>query len=379
LRPAEVASLEQPFEAPALESDRLDGLVKLREQMMQALPRPQPEPPLQEVTLGSMPDAASGPSSAHAKAGDDLIGTRSVPFGQPRSYNNVSLSPNNARASVTFVDPVAGARDIWLVDTVNGSPTRFTFHAADENTAIWSPDGLRIVFNSNRGGHFDLYEKPSNLAGPEALLFADDSEKYPLSWSSDGRYVLFQSASGGEDSGVHVWVLPLFGDRKPFRLLQGAEIDGHAQFSPDGRWVAYAMASVSRTAPRNLDQSGRPEVFVSQFPGAVGQWQISIGGGTQPRWSPDGKEIYYLGVDARVMAVPVAMRRGALEAGTARPLFALFLPAQPGPASGRIGRQPLFSYDVGRDSQRFLVRTILQETAPITLVANWPALLTEPR
>jgi hypothetical protein len=85
LRPAEVASLEQPYEAPELESDRLDGLVKLREQMMQALPRPQPEPapepPLQEVTLGSMPDAASGPSSAHAKAGDDLIGTRSVPFG----------------------------------------------------------------------------------------------------------------------------------------------------------------------------------------------------------------------------------------------------------------------------------------------------------
>ena len=91
---------------------------------------------------------------------------RSVPFGEPRSYNNVSLSPNNARASVTFVDPVAGARDIWLVDTVNGSPTRFTFHAADENTAIWSPDGLRIVFNSNRGGHFDLYKSHRTSPGP---------------------------------------------------------------------------------------------------------------------------------------------------------------------------------------------------------------------
>ena len=108
LRPAEVASLEQPYEAPALESDRLDGLVKLREQMMQALPRPQPEPPLQEVTLGSMPDAASGPSSAHAKAGDDLIGTRSVPFGH---YDATQPAPTTSDETGVASNPAPATQD----------------------------------------------------------------------------------------------------------------------------------------------------------------------------------------------------------------------------------------------------------------------------
>src|SRR3954468_5480339 len=112
LRPAEVASLKQPYEAPALESDRLDGLVKLREQMMQALPRPQaepaPEPPLQEVTLGSMPDAASGPSSAHAKAGDDLIGTRSVPFVH---YDATQPAPTTSDETGVASNPAPATQD----------------------------------------------------------------------------------------------------------------------------------------------------------------------------------------------------------------------------------------------------------------------------
>src|SRR6185369_14689160 len=112
LRPAEVASLKQPYEAPALESDRLDGLVKLREQMMQAQPRPQPEPapepPLQEVTLGSMPDAAPGPSSAHAKADDDLIGTRSVPFGH---YDATQPAPTTSDGTGVASNPAPATQD----------------------------------------------------------------------------------------------------------------------------------------------------------------------------------------------------------------------------------------------------------------------------
>jgi hypothetical protein len=112
LHPGEVASLEQPYEAPAPESDRLDGLVKLREQMMQALPRPQPgpapEPSLQEVTLGSMPDAASGPSSAHAKAGDDLIGTRSVPFDH---YDATQAAPTTSDETGVASNPAPATQD----------------------------------------------------------------------------------------------------------------------------------------------------------------------------------------------------------------------------------------------------------------------------
>ena len=112
LRPAEVASLEQAYDAPALESDRLDGLVKLREQMMQAPPRPQSEPPLQEVTLGSMPDTAFGPSSAHAKAGDDLIGTRSVPFGH---YDATQPAPTTSDETGVASNPAPATQDFQFL------------------------------------------------------------------------------------------------------------------------------------------------------------------------------------------------------------------------------------------------------------------------
>ena len=269
-------------------------------------------------------------------------------------------------------------RDIWLVDTARGARTRLTFDAADENAAIWSPDGSRIVFNSDRKGQFDLSEKRSNLAGTETVLLEDDSQKFPVSWSPDGRYVLYQSGSRDDSESVHLWVLPLTGDRKPFRLLDREDIDGHGQFSPDGDWIAYASEpSVRSTARSSTD--GRPEVYVTGFPGARGKWQISAAGGTHPRWRADGQEIYYLGLDARVVAVSLSVRGGALDVGQARPLFGLLFPPLPGPAVGRVGRQPLYSYEPARDGQRFLVRTILEETAPITLLANWQALLPHAR
>jgi hypothetical protein len=298
-------------------------------------------------------------------------------IGEPGAYHNLSLAPGGRRAAVGLAAEEIDSRDIWLVDTTDGARTRFSFDAADENAAIWSNDGQRIVFNSNRKGRFDLYERASNLAGADQLLFADDLDKFPLSWSPDGRHLLFQAASRSDNrADVHLWVLPMVGERKSFRLLQSSNsIEAHGQFSPDGRWVAYASEPVSQPGSRAIGQNPTPQVFVAEFPGATGQRQVSIAGGTHPRWRADGKEIFYLGLDARVMAAPVSVRDGALEFGQARPFFALQFPPLPGPASGRISRQPLYSYAPSADGQRFLVRTILQETAPITLVVNWQALL----
>ncbi len=287
----------------------------------------------------------------------DASGRQLGTIGAPGAYADLNLSPDGTRAAVTLFDPTSSSRDVWLVDLVRDLMTRFTFTRADEQGAIWSPDGSRVTFRSNRSDTFDIYEKRSDGAGDETVISASKVPQGPLSWSPDGKFLLFVTGVSSDPppggvlagTGADIWVLPSTGDRKPFPFLTGPYSEVPARFSPDGRWVAYGS-----------NESGRQEVYVAPFPGPGGKWQLSTQGGTNPIWRKDGKEIFYLGLDSRLMAVPVTLTLSRPDFGAVRPLFSV---SQGGPRS---------FYDVTADG-RFLIVTAPDRTAssPITLVVNW--------
>lgn len=272
-------------------------------------------------------------------------------LGEAARYGDLDLSPDGTRATVALPDQAGKGHDIWLYDLARGLKTRFTFDPADEQTSRWSLDGSRVVFNSSRKGHYDLYLKASSGDGKEQLLLEDNLEKAPLDWSPDGRFLLYRSI--GQSTSNDLWVLPLSGDRKPvpFLVTKYSEANGH--FSPDGRWVVY-----------NSTESGRNEVYVAPFPGPGSKWQISTGGGDYPRWRHDGAEIFYLAPDNQLMVAAVNGKGSTFEAGVVKPLFGTRA------APGLRG-----SYAFSADGQRFLINTLPQQSgsAPITVVLNWTA------
>jgi len=279
----------------------------------------------------------------------DRTGKQASVLGEPAAYSDLELSPDGKRASVSISD--GKQRDIWIYDVAHGLRTRFTFDPADELQSFWSPDGSQVVFNSRRKGHLDMFQKASSGAGSEDVLLEDNLDKYPVSWSPDGRFILYDSI--GSATGLDLWVLPLSGDRKPVPFLTTKFNEAAGQFSPDGRWVAY-----------NSDESGKNEVYVTPFPGPGGKWQISTGGGALPRWRHDGTEIFYLAPDNKLMAAAVNGKGSSFEVGAVKPLF------ETRAVAGLRNR-----YAVSPDGQRFLINTVPEQaaSAPITVVLNWTA------
>lgn len=274
----------------------------------------------------------------------DRSGKQIGTLGDPAPYYGLGISPDEKRASVLVSD--GKQRNIWLYDLGRGLRTRFTFDTSDNFSAIWSPDGTKLVFNSRRKGPLDLYQKTSSGAGNDELLFEDTSDKYPTSWSPDGRFILYTRVVGNITS---LWVLPLSGDPKPFPFLETQFNEPDGQFSPDGKWVAYSS-----------NESGKYEVYVAPFPGAGGKWQISTAGGEWPLWRSDGKEIFYR-ADNKLTAATVNGKGANFEIGLVKPVFEAAL--------------GLIDYDVSKDGQRFLIIGAPEQTAstPITVVVNWTA------
>ena len=279
---------------------------------------------------------------------------------EPASYDTLSLSPDGTRAAVSRSDDPSNPNleTLWLVDFSRGTSTRFTFGSSSATLGVWSPDGGKIIFASNSGGEYDLYQKLASGVTGEQLLLKSSDDKWPTSWSRDGRFLLYQSSGRNVPKG-DLWVLPLEGDKKPFAFQSSAFDSDDGQFSPDGRWVAYVS-----------DESGRNEIYVRTFSPATaatgsdtgGKWLISTAGGTEPRWRGDGKELYYLAPDNMVMAVEISANP-AFSAGVPKALF-------------QAPRYPSFisesHWDVTRDGKRFLFAA--QSTqAPFTVVVNWQA------
>jgi len=275
----------------------------------------------------------------------DRSGKKEGVVGDPDDQNlfNPELSPDARRVAVTRGPIDSG--DIWLLD--DRRPTKFTFGAADDRFAVWSPDGARVVFSSFGKDRHGLYQHLADGSGSDEVLLDSAEGTLPNSWSSDGKYILYYCDRNNGD----LMVLPLFGDRKPIPFMSTPATEQAGIFSPDGKWVAYQS-----------NESGMFQVYVRPFPGQGGQGQVSTAGGDSPRWRRDGKELYYRAPDRTLMAVAISTKLDTLAPGTPRRLFQV-------PIS-RSSIKP--QYDIAPNG-RFLIKTELLENSaePIHLLLNW--------
>ena len=265
---------------------------------------------------------------------------------------NPDLSPDGRMA---VFNRTVDNQEVWMAEVARGILRRFTFDPGSDQVPAWSPDGKSITFSSNRKGAYDLYQKPSNGPGSEQLLLETPENKFPMGYSPDGRFLLFRNTS--PSTNWDLWALPLGGDRRPFPVVNTPFQEMMGEFSPDGGWIAYQS-----------NESGQYEIYVQPFPEPGARVQISTAGGSQPRWRRDGKELFYVALDGRLMAARVGLGTGRqLEAlSTAEPLFMTRMVGGPVPSPQKQ------QYAVSADG-RFLINSRTDEatTSPITLVLNW--------
>jgi Tol biopolymer transport system component len=287
----------------------------------------------------------------------DRSGKVSGTLGAPNVVSWGAISPDGNTVAVDRRD--RGLPDIWLHDLARGTASRFTFGPGANYYPVWSPDGSHIAFVSFRDGVVQPFQKTTSGTGQDEILSKPVGEPphatFVEDWSRDGRYLIL-GTFGDPKTKTDVWVLPTFGDRKPFPYLQTEFAEAFARLSPNGHWLAYTS-----------DESTRNEIYVQSFPARGGKLAVSTNGGERSIWSRDGKEIYFVSPDGKMMAAEVksgSKFEARFEAGVPKPLFDVRLPG---------GINPWF--DVGKDG-RFLI-PIQEQTpnAPMTVVVNWQAVL----
>jgi Tol biopolymer transport system component len=285
--------------------------------------------------------------------------------GDPGSYQyfDLGLSPDATRAAVTRKSLMSPGdfEGMWLIDLVRGVSTRFTVDPPSGGTPVWSPDGRRIAFESTRAGVEGIYQRASDGASSEQVLVPPTGDRMAANdWSRDGRFLLY--AKVDPKTNCDLWVLPLATDGTrggtPAPFANTAFNEDQGQFSPDTHWIAYVS-----------DESGRFEVYVRPFPAPPGggsKTQVSRGGGMQPRWRRDGRELFYFSLDGNLMAVD-ATQGPIFKAGMPRLLFKAHI--------ARRGKEPPLdgpAWGVTPDGKRFLINAN-KNPPPITVVLNWDA------
>ena len=273
---------------------------------------------------------------------------------KPDIYDNLSLAPNGKAMAVDITDEDSLLVDIWTRELQRDNEKRFTFDPAQHTDPVWRPDGSQLVFaangqlNEGPAGAFNLYLKNADSGDAEKSIVQDEENKLPTDWSKDGKYIMYVR-------GPELWYITL-PESKARLFLKGPFALKNGQFSGDGKWVAYTS-----------NETGKWEIYVTSFPDARGKWQVSVGGGEQPRWRGDGKELFYLSWDRKLIAVPVTPGAN-FEAGKSAALFQA-TPRQP------VSFNDHTAYDVSRDGQRFLILTQTRnlETKPMSVVLNWNA------
>jgi Tol biopolymer transport system component len=279
-------------------------------------------------------------------------------LGNAEGYGELALSPDGSRV-VAFRGDDLG-ENLWLIDIDRVVSARLTTDAANHSWPVWSPDGKQILYGSNRDdgsnrdGRYNLYRKSAGVSTQDELFFKDETNKVPSDWSRDGRFALYTNRTTGVES---IWVLPVAeGERKPRKYLTTQFMNRNGMFSPDGRWVAYES-----------EISGRAEIYVSPFPDAASAPAVLVSrdGGSFPRWRRDGKELFFLSPDTRMMAVSVVT--GPLfQVSAPKTLFDL--------PEFTYGSDVARTWDVTADGQRFLVNgTPKQSVPPLTVVTDWQA------
>ena len=302
---------------------------------------------------GTLVYSSSAGASLSVLTWMDRTGKLMSQIGEPAVQCNPTLSPDGSRVAVDISDERANNVDIWLESTGSAGNSRFTFDPAEEVDGVWSRDGKTIAYRSAGGsmGHGALLVKAADGLGRERVIMkisgADDI--IPNSWSPDDHQIL---ATHETPSGYHLEIVKAAdGAATPFEPGPGSQING--MISPDGKWAAYAS-----------DESGSWEIYVTTFPAAAGKWQVSRGGGTEPRWRGDGKEIFYLAPNGMLTAVPVSTEN-SFSTGIPTTLFQFH-------GRAAISSTDLYSYDVTKDGKRFLVNRYVkpERIQPLTIVLH---------
>jgi Tol biopolymer transport system component len=273
--------------------------------------------------------------------------------GPEADYHHPALSPDEKSIAIEKTDPATGRHTIWILDPSRGTSARLLLDPSGAHGPGWSPDGRRVVFSTNRHGGVDLYMIPSDGTGQaEAVLRSHELDGLAISdWSPDGRFLLYRISRRGQ---MDLSTLPLIVGGNPQPFLDSPASEHQGQFSPDVKWIAYTS-----------DESGSPEVYVRRFGEPGAKRQVSTRGGAQARWRRDGRELFYLAPDGRLMAADVIASSDSIDIGAPRALFGT------GITGGFVDR--FNQYLVTRDGQRFLVNRSAEDEnpAPITVVMNW--------
>jgi Tol biopolymer transport system component len=276
-------------------------------------------------------------------------------------YTHVRVSPDGSRAAMELADG-SGNMDIWTWDFARRIKTRQTFDPKPDRSPTWSPSGREIAFSSLRTGVWQLFRRDVTSGQPDEQLTSSPGDKIAPDWSRDGKYLVFIQI--GTTTAEDIWALPLDGDRQPYPILQTPAIETNPALSPDGRWLAYESA-----------QSGRPEVLVTRFPGsrtsvdaAAPRWQVSRQGGSRPRWSADGRVVFYVSLDDQsIMRADV--RTSAAGFDNDLPRVSVEIPVMP------VARSP---FDVSADGRLLLLERTISKGVPLAVVKNWTAALVRP-
>jgi hypothetical protein len=261
-----------------------------------------------------------------------------------------------SRISVDGRDVVTarvGPADLWTLNTTRGVANRLM--TSRGVYPLWSPDGRTILFAS--GAPFNLFRIPADGSGAEERILKSETRQTPLDWSKDGRLILYSETA--QDTGSHLWTLEVTPDGKPQPgaqpqpYIRGPFNQTAGRFSSDTRWVAYQS-----------NESGKADVYVQSFPKPRGKVLISTAGGRNPEWGPNGRELFYVSPDEKLMAVAMKLGVESAEASLPRELFPL--------PRISIGLSP---FEVAADGQRFLVQVTTDKIEPLNVILNWPALL----
>ena len=283
----------------------------------------------------------------------DRTGADLGALGEPGVIGGFRLSPDNSQVAISLGDARPQRASIWLHDVARGFNTRVTADpAAFDNWPAWSPSGDALVFSSIRGHSANVYRLDLDGASTEKEIHLAEVGEYVCDWSPDDRWIACLRFNPVTDSGV-IWFLGTGGEEKSFPFFDARFEHDSPQFSPDGKWIAYVS-----------NDSGRREVYVAPFPGPGQKRRISNQGGDQPRWRKDGKELFFISADDRLMAVEISSEAPS-RTGAPQPLFAL--------VPNRHGDFPS-DYDVSNDGQRFLVRKTVsghRRMSPMVVVLNW--------
>jgi eukaryotic-like serine/threonine-protein kinase len=278
----------------------------------------------------------------------DRAGKALGTVGPAGSYANPNLAPDGKK--VAFDQRDGRVIGIWMQDLKTEAVSRLTLHPSLNQVPVWSPDGKKIVFTSNRLLINKIFEKSSDGSGIERQISDVKAGRMvnPWDWSRDGKYLLLRNET-------ELWYYSVAED-KSREYIKGPGVVRNAQFSPDGKYVAYAT-----------NETGDWEVYVSPFPEASSKWLVSHGGGEEPRWRADGKELFYVSSEGKLMAAGVKLG-ASFESTTPVALFQTR-------RRQKISSQDVFSYAVNEDGNSFLFNTLLdqRETPPLSIVLNWEA------